>query len=274
MHYCWLNGTISEAQNTKLHINDLGLMRGYGLFDYFRTYNLKPFRWDWYWERYERSAKLLKIQNPITKEEAYKVVSILIEKQGNQDCAFRFVLTGGYTLDSVSSAMPNLMIISEELHHSTQEEYENGIKVISYEFVRDLPAIKSIDYKHYMILQSEIKEQNASDVLFYKNGEISELSRSNVFIINGNKLITPNKNILHGITRRTVLELAKKDFQIEERSVFFQEMLDAQEVFTTSTTKRVLPISRIDDHVIGNGKIGIKTQFLLDKINEMVKNWV
>jgi branched-chain amino acid aminotransferase len=273
MHHCWLNGTIFEAESTKIHINDLGLMRGYGLFDYFRTYNLRPFQWDWYWERYERSAKLLRIPNPISKEAAYSIVMSIIQKQGNEDCAIRFILTGGYTLDSVNSAAPNLMIVSENLHHSPPSDYSQGIKVISYEFVRDLPTIKSIDYKHYMILQNDIIENNASDVLFYKNGEISELSRSNVFIVNGNKLITPSHHILHGITRRTVLELAKNDFVIEERPVFFQEVLDAEEVFTTSTTKRVLPISRIDDRVIGSGKIGPKTQFLLDKINEMVESW-
>jgi branched-subunit amino acid aminotransferase/4-amino-4-deoxychorismate lyase len=78
---------------------------------------------------------------------------------------------------------------------------------------------------------------------------------------------------LEGITRKTVLELAKNDFEIELRSVGFQETLDAEEVFTTSTTKRVLPISKIDDNIIGNGAIGPKTQFLLDKINDLVENW-
>jgi branched-subunit amino acid aminotransferase/4-amino-4-deoxychorismate lyase len=273
MHHCWFNGTIAEASDTQININDLGLLRGYGLFDYFRTYNRKPFQWDWYWERYERSAKLLKIPNPITKEEAGEVVSQLIGLHRQGEVAIRFLLTGGYSFDSVTSAKPNLLIISESIHYSAPADYYNGIKVMSYEYVRDLPTIKSIDYKHYMILQSELKEKHAADVLYYKDGEISELSRSNVFLINGHKLITPNKNILEGITRRTVLELAKDDFEIEIRPVGFQETLDAEEVFTTSTTKRVLPISRIDEHVIGSGKIGPKTQFLLDKINDLVKNW-
>jgi branched-chain amino acid aminotransferase len=273
MHHCWFNGTITESNNTQIHINDLGLMRGYGLFDYFRTYNQKPFQWDWYWERYERSAKLLKIESPIKKEEAYEVVMSLIKMHGQGEVAIRFLLTGGYTFDSVTSAKANLMIISEGLHFSPPSDYKTGIKVMSYEYVRDLPTIKSIDYKHYMILQGELKSNSAADVLFHKNGEISELSRSNVFIVNGNNLITPDKNILEGITRRTVLELAKNDFEIELRSVGFQETLDAEEVFTTSTTKRVLPISRIDEHIIGNGGIGPKTQFLLDKIDALVENW-
>ena len=273
MHHCYLNGKIQPIEQTTLQINDLGLLRGYGLFDYFRTYNGKPFKWDWYWQRYANSAKLLRLPNPIKQEEAYKVVMKLIEMSGLEDCAFRFVLTGGYSEDSVSSPHSNLLIISEDIHPVKEEEYENGIKVIAYEYVRDLAEVKSTDYKHFMILQSDIKAANASDVLFHKRGFISELSRSNVFVFKGDTLITPNKNILKGITRRTILELAKPHFKIEQRNVKMTEVLAADEVFTTSTTKRVLAISRIDEHIIANGKAGEKTKFLLGLIDDLVAKW-
>ncbi|WP_337041846.1 aminotransferase class IV [Emticicia sp. 17c] len=272
-HHCYFNGKIDSVEQTNIHITDLGLLRGYGLFDYFRTYNGRPFQWDWYWERYERSARLLRLPNPVQKDEAYQVVMSLIEKSGLDDCAIRFVLTGGYAEDSVSMSKPNLLIISEDIHPVKPEEYTSGIKVIAYEYVRDLPEIKSTDYKHFMILQADIKAAQASDVLFHKNGYISELSRSNVFIFKGDTLITPDTDILKGITRRTTLELAKGHFKIEERSVKLTELLEADEVFTTSTTKRVLPITKVDDSVLGSGKIGPKTQFLLDLINEKIKNW-
>lgn len=273
MHHCYQNGKIQPVADTTMQINDLGLLRGYGLFDYFRTYNGKPFKWDWYWQRYENSAKLLRLPNPIQKKEAYKVVLKLIEMSGLDNCAIRFVLTGGYSEDSISSPKPNLLIISEDIHPVKSEEYENGIKVISHEYVRDLAEVKSIDYKHLMILQSDIKTAAASDVLFHKRGMISELSRSNVFIFNGETLSTPNKNILKGITRRTVLELAKPHFKIEQRNVKMSEVLAADEVFTTSTTKRVLAITQIDNHQISNGKAGEKTKFLLGLMNDLVENW-
>lgn len=270
MHHTYFNGIIQPSENTTLKINDLGLLRGYGLFDFFRTYNGKPFQWDLYWERFERSAQLLHIQNPIQKEEAYQVVLNLIEKSELADCAIRFVLTGGYAPNSVNADKPNLLISSENIHGVSASEYEQGIKVITYEYVRDLPEIKSTDYKHLMILQAAIKAANATDVLFHKNGFISELSRSNVFLFKNDVLITPNKDILHGITRHTVLQLAKPHFKIEERPVSFQELLEADEIFTTSTTKRVLPIAQIDEHKIVIGK---KTHFLLDRFNELIENW-
>jgi branched-chain amino acid aminotransferase len=273
MHHCWFNGQITKVEDAKFHFYDLGILRGYGLFDYFRTYNGKPFQWDWYWERYERSAKFLKIPNPITKSQAFDVVNQLIQLQGGEDCSFRFLLTGGFTSDSITLTKPNLIIVSEDLHHDIPGEHISGIKVMTYEFVRDLPEVKSTDYKHLLILRPEMFEKGFSDVLFHKDGYISELSRSNVFIVNGNTLTTPNENVLEGITRRTVLELAKDDFEIQLRPVTLEETLRAEEVFTTSTTKRVLPITCIDEKVIGTGKIGPKSQLLLDKINNMILNW-
>ena len=180
-HHCYFNGITTSVEATNIHITDLGLLRGYGLFDYFRTYNGRPFKWDWYWERYERSAKLMRLPNPISKEDAYRVVLDLIKKSGLDDCGIRFVLTGGYAEDSMTMSKPNLLIISEDIHPVKPKEYETGIKVISHEYVRDYPDLKSTDYKHLMILQPEIKEAGASDVLFYKRGYISELSRSNIF---------------------------------------------------------------------------------------------
>lgn len=273
MHHCYFNGTIRPINETFVHFTDLGLLRGYGLFDYFRTYNKKPFQWDWYWERYERSAQLLGIPNPITKEKANEVVLNLIEISGSDECAIRFLLTGGYAPDSISMTQPNLLIISEDLHPVKEQEYEVGIKVITHEYVRDIPEIKSIDYKHLLLLQPTIKAAGASDVLFYKDGEISELSRSNVFMLKNGILITPDENALKGITRRTVLELAKPHYPIEIRPITLTELLAADEVFTTSTTKRVLPITRIDDRLIADGKAGKHTKFLLSLINEMVEKW-
>lgn len=273
MHHCWLNGTVTPVKDVNFHFNDLGILRGYGLFDYFRTYNGKPFQWDWYWERFERSSKILRIPLPLNQEETHKVVMDLFAAQGGQDCSFRFLLTGGFTDDSITMKKPNLLIISEDLHHDTPGEHENGIHVMTYDFVRDLPMLKSIDYKHLLILRQDFPAKGVTDVLYHKDGYISELSRSNVFLVSGQKLITPDQHILEGITRRTVLELAKSDFEIEVRPVTLQETLEAPEVFTTSTTKRVLPITKIDDTVISNGKIGPGSKFLLDKINEFVKNW-
>ncbi|SFD97154.1 aminotransferase class IV [Spirosoma endophyticum] len=273
MHYGYFNGTIAPTEQLAVGITDLSLLRGYGLFDYFLTYNSRPFQWDWYWERFQNSASRMHLPLPLGKDETYAVVMNLIERSGGADVAFRFILTGGYSADSISIERPNLLILAESIHPTPLIQYEQGIKVILDEYVREMAEVKSTDYKRVILMAQAIKSAGASDLLYQKGGEISELSRSNFFIVKGDRLITPSRHILHGITRRTILQLAQSDFQVEERPVLLSELYDADEAFTTSSTKKVLPITQIGDLTIGNGHVGPKSKFLLEQFNELVKTW-
>ncbi|MBC8152792.1 MAG: aminotransferase class IV family protein [Bacteroidetes bacterium] len=273
MHYGYFNGTIAPTDQLAIGITDLGLLRGYGLFDYFLTYNGRIFQWDWYWARFQNSALRMHLSLPLSKEETEQVVMQLLEKSAVSDTAIRFILTGGYSEDSINVVKPNLLILSEAVHPVPPIQYELGIKVILDEYVREMAEVKSTDYKRVILLADEIRAAGAQDVLYQKGGEISELSRSNFFIIKGEKLITPNRHILHGITRRTILQVAKADFEVEERPVLLSELYDADEAFTTSSTKMVLPITQIGELTIGEGIPGSKTHFLLDRFKELTTNW-
>jgi branched-chain amino acid aminotransferase len=271
--YGYFNGSILPVEQISFGITDLGLLRGFGLFDYFRTYNGRPFQWDWYWERFANSAAKMHLPLPIQKDDAYRVVMELIDKSSLPDVAIRFVMTGGYSPDSISVVNPNLVMITEEIHPTPHSQFEDGIKVILDDYVREMAEVKSTDYKRVILLAQAIRSARASDVLYHKNGEISELSRSNFFIFKGDRLITPNRHILHGITRRTVMNLAHNDFKVEERPVLLSDLYDADEAFTTSSTKKVLPIVQIGELTIADGKPGKRALFLLEEFNELVSNW-
>ena len=273
MHYGYLNGVIAPTDQLAIGITDLSLLRGYGLFDYFLTYNGRPFQWDWYWERFQNSATRMHLPLPISKDETYGILVDLIERGGGLDVAFRFVMTGGYSADSITIERPNLLILTESIHPVPPIQYEKGIKVILDEYVREMAEVKSTDYKRVILLAQAIKSAGASDVLYQSGGEISELSRSNFFLVNGDRLITPNRHILHGITRRTILQLAQTDFQVEERPLLLSELYDANEAFTTSSTKKVLPIVQIGDLTIGDGQVGSTSRFLLERFNDLVEAW-
>ena len=260
MHYGYLNGTIAPTDQLAIGVTDLGLLRGYGLFDYFLTYNGRPFQWDWYWERVQNSAFRMHLPLPLGKDDTYRILMDLIERDSGVDVAFRFVMTGGYSPDSITIEQPNLLILTESVHPVPPIQYEQGIKVILDEYVREMAEVKSTDYKRVILMAQAIKSAGASDLLYQKGGEISELSRSNFFIVKGDRLITPNQHILHGITRRTIIELAQADFQVEERPVLLSELYDANEAFTTSSTKRVLPIVQIGELTIGDGHVGPKVE--------------
>ena len=272
-HYGYFNGIIGPTDQLAVGVTDLGLLRGYGLFDYFLTYNGRPFQWDWYWERFQNSAARLHLPLPLGKDETYALLMDLIERGGGTDTAFRFVMTGGYSAASISVERPNLFILTEAIHPVPPVQYEQGIKVILDDYVREMAEVKSTDYKRVILMAQAIKSAGAQDLLNQKGGEISELSRSNFFLVKGDRVITPDRYILHGITRRTVMQLAQNDFKVEERPVLLSELYDADEAFTTSSTKRVLPITQIGELTIGDGHVGPKAKFLLERFDELVKNW-
>lgn len=278
MHYGYFNGTIAPTDQLAVGITDLSLLRGYGLFDYFLTYNGRPFQWDWYWERFQNSATRMHLPLPLSKDETYAVVMKLVERNNElsaapMDMAFRFILTGGYAADSISITKPNLLILTESIHPVPAIQYEQGIKVILDDYVREMAEVKSTDYKRVILMTEAIRAAGASDLLYQNGGEISELSRSNFFIVKGDRLITPDRHILHGITRKTIIQLAQSDFQVEERAVLLSDLYDADEAFTTSSTKKVLAITQIGDLTIGDGHVGPKSKFLLERFDELVNNW-
>ncbi|MBS4064337.1 MAG: aminotransferase class IV, partial [Chitinophagaceae bacterium] len=129
--------------------------------------------------------------------------------------------------------------------------------IITYDHQRELPHIKSINYLMAVWLHPLLEQKKADDVLYHHNNIITEFPRANVFVVtNENKLVTPAHNMLKGITRKFVLEQAATFMEVEERDILVDELIDASEIFLTSTTKRVIPVLKVNDHILGNGKPG------------------
>jgi D-alanine transaminase/branched-chain amino acid aminotransferase len=267
MSYCYLNGSFLPTAEASLHLNDLGLLRGFAIFDYFRTYNGIPFRQELYLQRFINSAKLMGLEVPITIGGLTEIVAEVHQLSQRHDAAFRLLLTGGYTADSITPGIPNLAVMCEPLPAEVPARFAEGISIITADHLREMAEIKTTNYMKVILLAPQIKSAGAFDVLYHHQGEVSELSRSNFFIFKGDTLITPNANILFGITRRTTLELAGKHFRVEERPLLLEEVWSADEAFTTGTIKKVMPIVKIDDHLINKGVVGRRTQLLQNEFD-------
>lgn len=272
-HYQYFNHQLYPVDSPLFKTTDLGLLRGYSIFDYFRTFNGVPFRWDDYWQRFENSARLFRLNLPITKQEAAVVLADLYKRSGEAEVAFRFLLTGGDAPDSVTTLSPNLLIRTEALPAGNEVARTKGIKVLPYDYVRDLPEIKSTNYVHMMLMADEIRRQQATDLLYHKNGEVSELTRSNIFIIKGDRLITPGQHVLHGITRRVVMELATSCLDVQVQPITLEELLQADEVFTTSSTKFIMPVVQAGEQIIGGGVAGKYTVQLQHLFYKLIAGW-
>jgi branched-chain amino acid aminotransferase len=268
-----INGEYRYPGQAMLPVNDLGLLRGYGIFDYLRTYNRKPFRMDDYLERLRNSADNLLLPLPSDLEIKFVVKELIRRSDYPGDIGIRFLLTGGTTNDGFSVVKPNFIITAEKLILPPPEVFKTGVKLITVEFQREMPEVKTTNYL-IALKNAKLKEQqNAFELLYHKNGYVLETSRNNFFIFQGNTLITPKENILKGITRKVVLELASGLFEIQERDIKNEEIRDCTEAFITGTTKNITPVSLINEISIGAGKPGENTKKLMMRFEDYTKGW-
>ncbi|WP_296701980.1 aminotransferase class IV [Algoriphagus sp.] len=266
--FCFADGEIIESKNATIHPMDLGLIRGYGIFDFFRSVNYKPLFLDHYLDRFITSAEKTYLPLPYTRSELKQIIQELTDKNDMEQGGFRLVLSGGLSENHFSPANGKLFIFPETLLFPSEEKYNNGIKLLSLEYVRPIAEIKTTNYALSVWDSLRWKKEGAEDVLYHQEGLVSESSRSNFFIVKNGTVITPDKNILMGITRKHVLTLVD---QVEIRPVSLEETLNADEAFITSTTKILLPVTQIDHHKIGSGKPGPISMDILKKFKVLEK---
>lgn len=270
--YFFLNGEILPASNASLKITDLALLRGFGIFDFMRTQDKKPFLIEHYLNRFFKSARLVELEVPFSREILQEIIKQLLEKNQIFEAGIRMVLTGGYSENGYTPSSPNFFILIEKINFPAEAYYDQGIKLYFYHHQRELSQIKSINYISPLAIRSKIRAVNAFDVLYYFNDQVLEVSRSNFFIVRDKKVITPASNILLGITRASVIGLAKKHYKVEERTITAAELWRADEAFMTGTTKKVLPVTQVGEKVIGDGTPGNITRHLMEMYREFEKN--
>jgi D-alanine transaminase/branched-chain amino acid aminotransferase len=143
---------------------------------------------------------------------------------------------------------------------------------MTYQFFRDFPTVKTTNYGMAVMLEPLWIKNGHIDVLYHDGFWISEVSRSNVFFISGNKLITNEFGVLPGITRAKVIEVAHAlGYEVEIRPMSLEEIRFSTELFITSTNKKIMPIVKLDNQLIGDGKVGESTKKLMVAFDVFVK---
>lgn len=269
----YFNDKFVNNEEALLHVSDLSMQRSYALFDFFRTVNGIPLFIEDHLDRFYASATAMHLVINKSREEMRNIVQELLQRSSLSEAGIRLMLTGGYSTDSYNPAAPNLLITCNPVKTATANDFEKGFSVITYEHQRQLPHIKSINYLMAVWLQPLLKEKQADDMLYYNKESITEFPRANVFMVTAdNKLITPSHNILYGITRKNIISLAAEIMPVEERSISVEELLNASEVFLTATTKKIIPIVKINGQPIANAKPGPVTTKLFEKFLALEKS--
>lgn len=256
--YCHLNGALTPWSEASVHLSDLALLRGFGIFDFFIFQNQQPLFLDHYLDRFFRSAALLDLGPLPDRQEVAQYIGALIEANQQQAGGIRLLATGGYSPDGYTPATPNFFIAQYAFPTVASDERTNGCALLSWKHQRELPEVKSINYLTGILVQRELKKQGAHYVLYHDGTYVRESDRSNFMLLSPDGvLVTPKDQILAGITRAKTLEMAQQlGLVVEERDIALPELLQAREAYLTSTTKGVLPVTRIDGRPVGDGRIG------------------
>ena len=267
MEHIFLNNDLINKEDAFLHVSDLSIHRGYGIFDFFKLKEgINPWL-DNYLTRFYNSLKFANIPFQYSRDELTQMMADLMKKNQLESAYIKMVCTGGYSPNGYSpSPKSNFMMFSFSLDNFPSKAEGEGYNLITAEFIRPNPVVKSTNYFNSVMHYQRMQEYGAVDILYHYNGLISECSRCNVFLIKDNVISTPDSGMLEGITRMRVLELGQKGFQIEERPINSLEMFTADEIFVCSSTKGVMPVVNIEGKKVNDGKVGEICQALSKKM--------
>ena len=270
MNIFYCDGKFVPADEAVIPATDLSVLRGFGVFDFLRTYGGRPFHLADHVKRLERSVDLLGIPLPMSCEAIEDLVLETLKRNDHDESNIRIVLTGGLSADGFNpDGKPRLLIMVTPLPALPEEWYRDGIKIVTIPYSRYMPGAKSINYIHAIHAMQTARKDGATEALYIKSdGYATECTTSNIFACIDKKLMTPGNTILSGITRQVVLDMEDLSGEIEIRDIKLDKLLDASEVFITGSNREVVPVVTIDDDTIGDGKPGEMTRRVMKLFSE------
>ena len=267
----YIDGEFVSSDDALLPADDLAVLRGYGIFDYMRTYGGRPFHLDAHLRRLQRSADLIQLDLPMSIDQINDITLETLERNGHAESSVRIVVTGGTSDDNITpNGGARLLVMATPIKPYPPEWYTQGVKVITNQTDRYLPEAKTLNYIPAIIALKKAKQVGAVDAIYLdQQGNALEGTTTNLFAFFGDRLVTAGSGILRGITRQTVLALAEDHFSVEETDLPLTELLQADEVFLSSSNKEICPIRQVDDTMIGDGAAGPNTHRMMALFKEM-----
>lgn len=274
--YCYANGKIGDISKPQIRLNDLGVLRGVGIFDFVKVTGGVPLFWRDHLARFRRSAKTIGLSVPLSDDQLTRLAKSLLAKNKLKEGSLRLLLTGGESDNGFDKpTKPTLAILVDEAHLLPAKIWKQGGKLITVDHQRFWPEAKTTNYLLAIKLQTAKRQAGAVEILYVSRGLVLEASTSNLFYVKDGAIRTPGSSVLPGITRGAVIKLARKlGYPVTERDLSLNELWQADEIFITASNKEILPIVKIDDRPIGDGRPGPVTLKLLAAYRELVADYV
>lgn len=275
----WLDGSVIPESEARVSVLDHGFLYGDSVYEAVRTFGEIPFLLDEHLRRLQRSAEGVGISVPVHLRAA--IGSVLRGADGER--LLRIILTRGVGplgYEIVPDQKPTLVVLSRPLPRYPTSYYTDGIAVAVVSVRRNPrrsldPSLKTSNLLNVRLAYMEARRNGADDaVMLNSRGEVAEASGSNVFIVHDQMLWTPplDAGILEGITRNVVLtRLAPSvGLAIREGPMSLRSLHQASEIFITSTTRAIMPVTRIDNRSVGDGRPGTLTRRLMSAFESLM----
>lgn len=265
-----------------------GTIRGYRIFTACRTVNRRIFRLEDHLDRLYRSAAGIYMKPPCGKEELRELLDELVDKNleldPDSDLLIEIIFSGGLAGDTMkqSSRGAHLYIATQPLLPHPEEYYRTGVALATFPHQRMLPDVKLLNYVGAIVgHQTVVPQHDAYEVVFVDPADgktILEGSTFTMFFCDRDGIIyTPplDGRILDSITRRVILEIAEKtgSITIQETDITTDDLTRLPEAFMASTTRGILPVSRIDTTVLGDGTPGRLTREMMTILADYMNSY-
>lgn len=263
MSLVYLNGEFIPPDQAKVSVFDRGFIFGDGVYEVIPVFGGRMFRLPHHLARLETSLAAIRLRNPHTARQWNDIFASLLANNGSADQTVYLQVTRGAAARDHAfppNISPTVFAYASPLNYPPAEQLAEGVAAITTADNRwQRCDIKSIALLANALLRQQAIEQGAAEAILVRDGLMTEGAASNIFIVSGDRVITPPKGpyILPGITRDLVVEIAhSNDIDCVEQPVLIESLRSADEVWMTSSTKEILPITRIDGRPVGNGKQG------------------
>ncbi len=273
MQVC-LNGEFVDASEAKISVFDHGLLYGDGVFDTIAAVDGRIFWLPEHIDRLIEGCQRLRITIPWVRESLLLWTDSLFRINSTPTSRLRITVTRGegeIPLYSALQCKPNLIIFGTPLDLPNDSIYERGLRLKTASYSRIFPGTKNLSFLASVLAYLEAFAADVDDAIFVsQDGLVLEGATFNIFAVNGRTISTPKDNVLAGVTRAKVIELARScGYTVNETSVPLAEIFSADEVFVTGTTKRIIPVVALNETPIGVGRRRIACQELLSKFRSL-----
>jgi branched-chain amino acid aminotransferase len=278
----YIDGSYHPKSQAKISVFDHGLLYGDGIFEGIRAYNGSVFKLKEHVDRLYRSAHMIMLEIPMTKEHMIQAVLETLRKNNLKDSYIRLVITrgvGDLGLNPKNCAKPTIIIITDTIALHKVEAKEKGVTAMLSWVKRDpvdatSHEIKSLNYLNSILAKIEANIAGVDEAICLdKNGFICEGVAENIFIAKNGKLFTPPSytGALPGITAEEVTKLARRlGHEVKEKNITPYELFNAEEAFFTGTGAEIIPVVEINKRIINSGKPGPITKRLMAEFSKVV----